>query len=57
MESFVCGPSRVGVLGEKLELLLADPSDPSVGASVPGPLDSDAIMDFGASGNEDHGEL
>eukprot|EP00904_Undaria_pinnatifida_P009536 jgi/Undpi1/5712/HiC_scaffold_2.g00986.m1 len=35
LESFVCGPSKAGVLKEKLDALLADPTDPSLGTAPP----------------------
>jgi len=36
LESFVCGPSKSAVLKEKLDKLVADPQDPSLGeAPIP----------------------
>lgn len=46
LESFVCGPSKTGLLAEKLDLLLANPSDPDVGASIPGPLVMQDLTDM-----------
>ncbi|CAM9862626.1 unnamed protein product, partial [Hapterophycus canaliculatus] len=38
LESFVCGPSKSALLKEKLDKLVADPSDPSLGeAPIPDP--------------------
>lgn len=34
LESFVCGPSKAGLLAEKLDILLRDPSDPSLGSAA-----------------------
>ncbi|CAM9668228.1 unnamed protein product [Scytosiphon promiscuus] len=40
LESFVCGPSKSALLKEKLDKLVADPSDPSLGeAPIPDPDD------------------
>lgn len=52
LESFVCGPSKAGMLGEKLDRLLADPTDPSVGASIPGPSGSDEVVKESASDDD-----
>lgn len=50
LESFVCGPSKAGLLAEKLDMLLRDPSDPSLvsAASVSpiGPLGSKEFTDI-----------
>lgn len=38
LESFVCGPSKSAVLKEKLDKLIANPKDPSLGdAPIPDP--------------------
>ena len=35
LASFVCGPSKSGLLKDKLDRLLADPLDPSLGTAPP----------------------
>lgn len=42
LASFVCGPSKSGLLKEKLDRLLVDPADPSLGAAPPA-LSSDPL--------------
>lgn len=56
LESFVCGPSKSALLKEKLDKLVADPQDPSLGEAPIPDEDSFAEPPPAEEGEEEEGQ-